>query len=150
MEETRKQVKKVPNPTGKGGFQERPQDRASGAWKQEDSIGFQYRKMIRMTTEELNAYIADRSSLTIAQQLVYDNILNAIGRKDKETGAIIPGDLSRLKEVTDRSEGKAPQSIDLTTNGESIGRATEEQRMAELKDMFSKHMKEIKKGSAKK
>lgn len=108
---TSKQVKKnAPNPTGKGGFNERPQDRNPGHWKAEDSISFQYKKLQRLTIEQLEQWIDQnpKSIRTVAQDLAYKALVKA----QKE--------LPYLKEVTDRSEGKAPQSIDFTSGGEPL------------------------------
>lgn len=94
------------NPTGKGGFQERPQDRNDGRWNKDDSISYQYNKLLRMSPEELDEYIPG----TNAQAIAKTRILSARG----EAG------LLDTKEITDRVEGKAPQSIDMTTNGKDI------------------------------
>lgn len=104
---TTKQVRDyIPNPDGKGGFQERPEDRSDGRWKKEDSISYQYNKLMRMTPQEL----AEFKPETVAQQIALKRISAAI----TELG------LADTKEITDRTEGKAPQSIDMTTAGESI------------------------------
>jgi hypothetical protein len=108
--ETTNQVKKVPNPDGKGGFGDNPENRNPGGWKKEDSIGYQYRMLQRLTIEELEKWTDEhpKNIRTVAQDLAYKALIKA----QKE--------LPYLKEVTDRSEGKAPQSIDMTTNGESL------------------------------
>ena len=103
---TSKQVKTPPNPTGKGGFQERPQDRNSGHWKSEESISFQYNKLMRLSPDEFKDYVPK----TIAQKIAYKRLNIAI----TEAG------LMDTKEITDRTEGKAAQSIDLTTGGEPM------------------------------
>lgn len=41
-------MKQVANPTGKGGFRDNPQNIGTGSWKKEDSIGYQYNKIIRL------------------------------------------------------------------------------------------------------
>lgn len=43
----------VPNPTGKGGFQERPQDRGRGFWKREDTPRFKLEQMLKLSHKEL-------------------------------------------------------------------------------------------------
>lgn len=98
------------NPTGKGGFGDNPQNRSDGGWKKEDSIGYQYRMLQRLTITELEKWIEDhpKNVRTVAQDLAYKALIKA----QKE--------LPYLKEVTDRSEGKAPQSVDVTSNGETI------------------------------
>lgn len=104
---TTKQVEKnVPNPTGKGGFQERPQDRSNGRWNKDESISYQYNRLLRMTPEELDEYVPE----TNAQAIAKTRIIAARG----DNG------LMDTKEITDRVEGKAPQSVDVTTQGESI------------------------------
>ncbi len=98
------------NPEGKGGFRDNPQNRSDGGWKKEDSIGYQYRMLQRLTIEELEKWIDEhpKSIRTVAQDLAYKALIKA----QKE--------LPYLKEVTDRSEGKAPQSMDITSGGEPI------------------------------
>ena len=100
----------VINPTGKGGFKDNPENRNSGYWSAEDSISFQYKKLQKLTIEELEQWISQnpKSLRTVAQDLAYKALVKA----QKE--------LSYLKEVTDRSEGKAPQSIDFTSGGEPL------------------------------
>lgn len=101
---------KISNPTGKGGFKDHPENKGTGYWNSEDSIGFQYKKLIKMTIEEFKGWTKDypEKERTIAQELAYQAVIQA--RKD----------LSYLKEVTDRTEGKAPQSIDMTSGGKPI------------------------------
>lgn len=94
------------NPTGKGGFQERPQDRSSGHWNKDESISFQYNRLLRMPPSVLDDYIPE----TNAQAIAKTRILEA----RKADG------LMDAKEVTDRVEGKARQSVDLTTGGEPM------------------------------
>jgi len=92
------------NPTGKGGFQERPEDRASGRWKKEDSISYNYHYYMAMGNVEFD----DTTPETMAQTIAYNRIKDA---KDS---------LNDVKEITDRTEGKAQQSIDMTTGGEPM------------------------------
>ncbi len=109
--ETSKQViKKIPNPTGKGGFQERPQDRNPGHWKPENTISYQYNRFMNMSPDELVEWSeTPNSERTVAMDLAYGRVL--VAHKS----------LPDIKEITDRTEGKAPQAIDLTSNGETIG-----------------------------
>lgn len=89
----------VINPKGKGGFQERPQDISPGGWKKEGSISYQYNRLMRMTTDELDTFTPE----TVAQDIAFQRIKAA----RKEAG------LNDAKEITDRTEGKAPQYIGL-------------------------------------
>lgn len=108
--------KQVPNPTGKGGFGDNPQNRSNGRWNKEESISYWYNKIGRMSDEELAEFVPSNQNQKIALKRVQDAV----------------NDLMTTKEITDRTEGKAPQSIDVTTDGESInpyaGLSTEELR----------------------
>ena len=104
---TTKQVRDyIPNPSGKGGFQERPNDRSDGRWNKDESISYQYNRLLRMPPEELDEYIPE----TNAQAIAKTRIIAARG----DNG------LMDTKEITDRVEGKAPQSVDVTTGGEPM------------------------------
>lgn len=109
---TSKQVRDyIPNPSGKGGFQERPNDRSDGRWNKDESISYQYNKLLRMSPEQLYSFQPE----TVAQQIAHQRLMNAMSSDG----------LNDTKEVTDRTEGKAPQSIDMTSNGETIGKSVE-------------------------
>jgi len=94
------------NPTGKGGFGDNPENRNPGGWKKEDSISYQYNKLMRLPWAEFLAFKPE----TAAQKIAFKRI----------TMAITSEGLHDTKEITDRTEGKAPQSIDVTTNGDSV------------------------------
>ena len=64
-----------------------------------------------MAPEELDEFVPK----TNAQAIAKTRILNA----RKENG------LLDAKEITDRVEGKAQQNIDMTSNGETIGKSVE-------------------------
>jgi len=92
-----------PNPTGKGGFGDNPGNRNPGGWDKTQSISYQYNRIGRMSDEELEAFVPQNQNQKIA--------LQRIKIAQKENG------LMDAKEVTDRTEGKAPQFIGL--GGES-------------------------------
>lgn len=94
----------INNPSGKGGFGDNPQNRSNGMWSKDTSISYWYNKLLRMDLSDFETFNPE----TMAQQLA----LNAV----KEAKA----ELNYLKEVTDRTEGKAPQSTDITSNGSTI------------------------------
>lgn len=96
----------MPNYTGKGGFGDNPQNRSDGGWKKEESISYQYNKLMRLTPEELSAFKPE----TVAQEIALKRI----------TAARTAKGLNDTKEITDRTEGKAPQSLDVTSGGEPI------------------------------
>lgn len=94
----------VNNPSGKGGFGDNPQNRANGRWSKETSISYWYNYIIRLSVNELETFKPE----TVAQQLAYNSVMEA------------KNELSYLKEVTDRTEGRAMQQTDITSQGEKI------------------------------
>ncbi len=102
MEETTNQVEKiVPNPTGKGGFGEHPENRNNGRWSGEDSVPHQYNKLIRMTVGAFKRWLAEHpeDERTVAEELAYNAVVKA------------RTDLKYLVEVTDRTSGKSVQTM---------------------------------------
>ncbi len=92
------------NPTGKGGFAENPQNRNNGRWSKETSISYWYNHLIRLNVSDFENFVPE----TTAQQLAYNSVNEAKSKLDY------------LREVTDRTEGKAPQTTDITTAGKEI------------------------------
>jgi hypothetical protein len=97
---TSNQVNKNPdmnlNPTGKGGFGDNPQNRSDGRWNKEGSISYNYNKLMRMTPEDFETFEPTTYAEKIAKQRVKDAVSS----------------LNDAKEITDRTEGKAPQFIE--------------------------------------
>lgn len=89
------------NPTGKGGFGDHPENRSPGGWKKEGSISYQYNFLIRLNVEQFKLWLSENpeKERTVAQDIAYNAVINS--RKD----------LKYLQEITDRTEGKAPQTI---------------------------------------
>lgn len=100
----------APNPEGKGGFQERPEDRSDGRWSKENSFSYWYNFFKHLTVAELKEWLADNpdDKRSVAADLAYRRVFNS------------QKDLKEFQEVADRSEGKARQSVDVTTAGEKI------------------------------
>ena len=98
----------IPNPTGKGGFEDNPQNRANGRWSKDTSISYWYNYLIRLSVSDFKDWLKTNTdeTRTIAQELAYQAVISA--RKD----------ISYLKEITDRTEGKAVQVIDANMRGE--------------------------------
>ena len=96
------------NPEGKGGFGDNPHHRNPGGWKKDQSISYQYNFLIRLNVDEFGKWLKDHpeKERTMAQELAYQAVLKA--RKE----------LKYLVEITDRVEGKAPQTMDVNTSGE--------------------------------
>lgn len=90
------------NPTGKGGFSDHPENRNSGHWDKENSLSYWYNKIMRMTDGEFDKWKPNNR----AQRIALKVINMALG--DDEDLA-----LKATKEITDRTEGRPKQSIDL-------------------------------------
>lgn len=114
MSETSNQVeppkKAVPNPAGKGGFGDNPQNiNRSGHWDSTMSISYQYKRFLKMSPAELEAYSKiPPEERTVAMDIAYAQVI----RSQKS--------LNHAKEVTDRTEGKAQQNVDVKSDGQSI------------------------------
>lgn len=105
--------KKGNNPNGVGGFGDNPQNRNPGGWRKEVSFSYQYKRFMAMTSKELAEWAkTPADERTVVEDLAYARVVAA-----KKS-------LADVKEMTDRTEGKAPQSIDLTSKGEKIVPAT--------------------------
>lgn len=89
------------------GFNKHPENISPGGWDKTQSISYQYNRLMRMTTTELEEFKPE----TVAQEIALTRIRAA---RNEKFG------LHDTKEITDRTEGKAPQSIDLTTGGEKL------------------------------
>jgi hypothetical protein len=105
-ENTTQQVHKnkinPPNPDGKGGFGDNPQNRNPGGWKKENTFSYQMNRFKNMTVDELRDWNKNtpNSERTVAEDLAFARVFKA----QKE--------LSEFKEVADRTEGKAVQKIE--------------------------------------
>jgi hypothetical protein len=92
----------IPNPEGKGGFGDNPQNRSNGRWKSEDSQHYCLNMFLHMSLADFKQWEKDHpeNSRTVAQSLAYARIVNARLR------------LADYKEVTDRTEGQAKQVVE--------------------------------------
>ena len=90
------------------GFHTNPERRSDGRWRKEDSVTYQYRRMLAMTDDELEAFIPE----TQAQKIAKMRIMRAVRDDDKS--------LAETKEITDRTEGKARQNIGIETDEKAV------------------------------
>jgi len=89
------------NPTGKGGFGDHPENRSDGRWNPRMTFSFQCRRFMNMTVEEFKNWIniTPEKERTMIEEQAYNAVLKARTKLDY------------LKEQTDRTEGKAPQTV---------------------------------------
>lgn len=93
------------NPEGKGGFGDHPEHRNPGGWRKEVSFSYQYKRFMAMSIAELEEYAkTPKEKRTVVEDLAYGRVLAA-----KKS-------LPDVKEMTDRTEGKAPQAITITSD----------------------------------
>lgn len=97
---TTQQVNQPPNPTGKGGFGDHPENRNPGGWRKEVSFSYQYKRFMAMTIDELAEWMKKpMGEKTVVEELAHKAVARA------------KNSLADVKEITDRTEGKAPQFI---------------------------------------
>lgn len=100
-----------PNPTGKGGFQERMEDiNRSGNWNPRNTFKYQMNRFKNMTIQELQDWNRDcgKDIRTVAEDLAFNAVMKAREKIDY------------FKELSNRTEGMPKQSTDLTSNGETL------------------------------
>ncbi len=121
MTKTKNPTKQGIKKTGKGGKmppkerqfgQPNGNPRNDGRWKKEDSISYQYNRILRMTPSEFEKF-KKKKNLTMAQKIAIMRISDAIGIGTNEA-------LKNTVEITDRTEGKSQQNVDITSGGEKL------------------------------
>lgn len=111
--DTTKQVHKnklnPPNPTGKGGFGANPDHRSSGGWKKEMVFSYQYKRFMNMPAAEFEAWAkTPKDKMTMVELGAYLRVKAMLKS------------LPDAKEITDRTEGKSKEFVDITSNGETM------------------------------
>lgn len=80
------------NPSGRGGFQERPKDRSKGGgWKRSETARYKLEQMMQLTESELNDIVEDPASPVFEQKLAK---------------AMIDGTWTVIKEMMDQVYGR--------------------------------------------
>lgn len=118
--------------TPPAGFNVHPENQSPGGWKKENTISYQYNRFMNMTPDQLMEWAkTPNSERTVAMDLAYNRVVAA--RKS----------LPDIKEITDRTEGKALQVIDQNISGELKTGVAD----AALAEGFAEYMKNITKSA---
>lgn len=91
--------------TPPAGFNVHPENRHNGAWKKEDTPRFKLEQMMKLSETELEYVIRDFEAPLFERKLAT---------------AIKDGNWNVIKEMTQEVYGKPKESVDVTTQGESI------------------------------
>ena len=110
MENQKKEIttKQVPNPTGKGGFGEHPENRNDGRWDKNNSFSYWLNYFKSITIPEFKAYKDTHPDMTMSALAAY-----------ARAGKMIE-DLGEFQVVANRTEGMPKQSIEYGVD-ETIG-----------------------------
>lgn len=96
---TTDQVRKAPNPSGKGGFADNPQNRNPGGWKKEDTPRYKLEQMMKMTAAELRKIESDSTTPLFEKKL---------------STAIQAGEWREIREMIQEVYGKPQESVSLS------------------------------------
>ena len=97
---TENKTKHIPNPTGKGGFKDNPQNIGDGRPKNQQSITYWMHQFLDMYQDEFDAWVKDTSDKPMAAILAHQAVKNS------------KAELPERKEVADRTEGRAKQTFE--------------------------------------
>ena len=105
MEQQRDEKGRITGGIPPAGFNVNPQNRHNGAWKKESTPRFKLEKMMELEEDELRAIAEDKKAPLFERKLAV---------------AIRKGEWREIKEMIQEVYGKPKESVDLTTQGESI------------------------------
>ena len=96
---TNTQDKHIPNPTGKGGFGDNPQNRGRGFWKKESTPRFKLEKMMSLSIKDLEVIVRDEDAPLFERKLAK---------------AIVEDDWKTYREMMHEVYGTPKQTIEQT------------------------------------
>jgi hypothetical protein len=91
----------VPNPTGKGGFGDHPENRSPGGWKKEENITNRMQFFGRMNEEEIRDWQKKNPNPTVFELIALNRVLGAMKKLDESTF------------VANRTEGMPKQVMEM-------------------------------------
>lgn len=109
MEQTRDDKGRITGGPPPKGFNANPQNRHNGAWKKEETVRYQVEMVAQMGDEELQEVIDD-----VERPRLVRNFASAVKMSQWR----------EIKEMIEMIYGKPKESVDLTSNGESVGLPT--------------------------
>lgn len=110
---TTDQVGKAPNPTGKGGFGDNPQNRNPGGWKKEDTPRYKLEKMMKMSEDELLKLVQDKDAPYFERTLAW-----AMSQKDWKTMREMIAEVYGVpKQTIEQTVIEKPIPLEDLTNG---------------------------------
>jgi hypothetical protein len=102
---TNKTSKQVPNPTGKGGFQDHPELRSNGSWKKQDTPRFKLEQMMKLSENELVIVTRDKNAPQFERKLAI---------------CLLDGDWRVIKEMISEVYGLPTATVKTTANMEVV------------------------------
>jgi hypothetical protein len=106
---TRDEKGRITGGTPPAGFNVHPENRSDGGWDKTMVFSYQYKRFMSMSLNELNEWrILPDMEKKVVEELAYNAVMRS------------KASLNDVKEITDRTEGKAPQSIDLSSKDGSM------------------------------
>lgn len=88
------------------GLDKNPENRHSGAWKKEDTLRYKIEQTAKMDDSELAAIVDDDTQPRLVRNFA---------------GAVQRSQWREIKEIIEMIYGKPKESVDLTSNGGSVG-----------------------------
>jgi len=110
MEQTRDEKGRITGGTPPKGFNAHPENRHNGAWKKEDTPRFKLEQMMKLSEKEIDNIIKSEEAPKFEKKLAE---------------ALRDGNWNVIREMIDQVYGKAKESVDMTSNGETIGKTVE-------------------------
>lgn len=105
MAQQRDEKGRIIGGTPPAGFNAHPENRHNGAWKKEDTPRFKLEQMMKLSKYELHDLMDDEGVPLFEQRMAQ---------------AILEGNWRELEGMINQVYGKPKESVDVTTQGESI------------------------------
>ena len=107
---TRDEKGRITGGTPPAGFNVNPQNRHNGSWKKEDTPRFKLEQMMKLSEPDLRKVAEDKDAPLFERKLAT---------------AIAKGQWREIKEMIQEVYGKPKENVDVTSNGETIGKTVE-------------------------